>query len=111
MKLPNADQCQIEEDKLRDYLLNPSHPVGRSKAQFFQRLGFRADTWQTLAAALRQHAISGEVISTRATEYGMLYVVGGPLQSAAPGNLEICTVWHLDHGAVAPRLVTAYPEN
>jgi hypothetical protein len=49
-------------------------------------------------------------MSSRPTEFGTLYVVGGPLQSGAPGNREICTVWHLDQGAVAPRLVTAYPK-
>jgi hypothetical protein len=34
MKLPNAERAEAPPEKLRDYLLSPSHPVGRFKARF-----------------------------------------------------------------------------
>jgi hypothetical protein len=109
LKLPNAEQCEVEEGKIKDYLLNTLHPVGRSKAQFFLGMGFRSDAWETLAEALRQHGRSGEVASSRETKFGTLYVVAGSLRSLTGIERDVCTVWHLDRGVVAPRLVTAYP--
>ncbi len=47
----------MDRATLADYLLSPSHPVGRFKARFFNRLGFRADAWEELEHDLReQHA-------------------------------------------------------
>jgi len=40
VKLPNADQAFIDPAKLRDYLLSPTHPVGRFKAPFFAAMGY-----------------------------------------------------------------------
>ena len=34
--LPNAHLAQLPPEKLRDYLLNPDHPVGRHKARLDQ---------------------------------------------------------------------------
>ena len=36
MILPNIDKAVIEPEKLRDYLLSKSHPIGRFKAEFFR---------------------------------------------------------------------------
>jgi hypothetical protein len=35
MKLPNGDRALIEPEKVRDYLLSTTHPVGRFKAAYF----------------------------------------------------------------------------
>jgi hypothetical protein len=40
MKLPNADKAYVPPNKLLDYLLSLSHPVGGSKARFFRSAGF-----------------------------------------------------------------------
>ena len=58
MKIPNADRAIVEATKLRDYLLSPSHPVGRFKAPFFTALGYSQDQWPRLEADLRaQHLL------------------------------------------------------
>ena len=44
MKLPNGEQAIIDERKVREYLLSPSHPVGRFKLKFFSGIGFGPDT-------------------------------------------------------------------
>lgn len=35
MALPNAELACIEPEKIRDYLLSPTHPIGRFKAMVF----------------------------------------------------------------------------
>jgi hypothetical protein len=48
MRLPNADEAVIPVEELRDYLLSPTHPIGRFKATFFAGLGYTADDWAIL---------------------------------------------------------------
>lgn len=40
MLLPNREKAYVPERKLTSYLLSLTHPVGKSKAQFFYRHGF-----------------------------------------------------------------------
>ncbi len=47
MRMPGAERAVIDSAKIRDYLLSPSHPVGRFKAVFFASLGYTA--WIVLA--------------------------------------------------------------
>lgn len=49
MPIPNFEQAVVEEQKLRDYLLNTEHPDGGSKARWLRSLGYAPDNWQTLA--------------------------------------------------------------
>lgn len=52
MKLPNSDKAIIPKDKLTDYLLSETHPVGSSKAKFFRGLGFNEANANVLAKLL-----------------------------------------------------------
>jgi hypothetical protein len=47
-RLPNAARAIVEQHRLRQYLLNPAHPVGGSKAAFFIAHGFTADVLPVL---------------------------------------------------------------
>ena len=47
MKLPKADRAFVEREKVVEYLLNPAHRYGSSKARFFGGFGFRAEQWET----------------------------------------------------------------
>ena len=38
--LPNASQAVVDADKVCDYLLSPSHPIGRFKVVVFRALGY-----------------------------------------------------------------------
>lgn len=48
MQLPNSESAIVPEEKLRDYLLSPTHPIGRYKASFFHDLGYEQVNWQEL---------------------------------------------------------------
>ena len=79
MKLPNLAGAIVPQVKLTDYLLCPAHPYGRHKAAFFNRLGFTAESWQTVASALLRHASDYEVATIEHTPFGTRYTIEGEL--------------------------------
>ncbi len=109
MKLPNANFVIVDPTKVKDYLLNAGHRHGRSKARFFGRFGFTVTNWEKLAMALREHAQQYEVIEVVETEFGSRYEVEGELRTPDGRAPRVRSVWQLDPGMVAPRLITAYP--
>lgn len=109
MKLPNPDNLVVEREKIVDYLLNPAHRYGASKARFFMEFGFRVGERERLAEALREHGRTNKVVRISETGFGPRYVVEGVLNTPGGRRPRVRTVWQLDKGAVAPRLVSAYP--
>jgi len=109
MKLPNAERALVERDKITEYLLNPAHRYGASKARFFGAFGFRVEQWEILAQALREHGQNHDVTKVRETGFGPRYEVEGALPAPDGRRPRVCTVWQLDRTAIAPRLITAYP--
>jgi hypothetical protein len=108
-KLPNPDKLVVEREKIVDYFLNPAHRYGASKARFFADFGFRLEEWERLAEALREHGRTHDVARTRETGFGPRYALEGELNTPSGRRPRVCTVWQLDEGAVAPRLISAYP--
>jgi hypothetical protein len=109
VKLPNAELAIVDPEKVTDYLLNSTHRFGASKARFFMAFGFELSEWERLAEALREHAREHEVARTRETPFGPRYEVDGPLPVPDGRSPFVRTVWQMDHGEIAPRLITAYP--
>jgi hypothetical protein len=109
MKLPNCEAAVVEEQKIVVYLLNPSHPEGASKAKFFSTLGFRIDQWQDLADALCQIPQESPVVKMVETPHGQKYIVDGILETPSGASPAVRTVWIVDSGSQAPRLVTGFP--
>lgn len=109
MQIPNADVAKVAHAKVVDYLLNPQHPEGASKAAFFTSLGFEAQGWETLANALRYIAQVNDVVSHFETIHGTKYIIEGELRGPRGDRAFVRTVWIVDEGETTPRLVTAYP--
>jgi hypothetical protein len=109
MKLPNAEQVVVEREKIIGYLLNAAHRYGTSKARFFGEFGFHPTNWQALAQALREHGQRYEVTKVRETLFGPRYEVEGILRTPDGRTPRVRTVWQLDWGVLAPRLITAHP--
>ncbi len=109
MKLPNVELAVVPAEKIVGYLLNPLHPDGAGKAKWFGSLGFSADRWQILAAAIRQVAMDHSVANNVESPHGMKYIVDGPIESPSGKPAIVRTVWIVDLGEQVPRLVTAYP--
>lgn len=109
MKLPDCENAIVDEAKVKEYLLNLKHPYGVSKARFFSEFGFCMERWEQLADALREHGSRHEVTTACETGFGPRYSVEGKLISPDGRNPSIRSVWQMDKGAIAPRLITAYP--
>ena len=52
---------------------------------------------------------NSDVVQTRETGFGPRYMVEGELNTPAGRRPRVRSVWQFDHGAIAPRLITAYP--
>lgn len=109
MKLPNAKDALISRNKLTNYLLSETHPVGSSKAKFFRELGFNDNNLDMLIKSLMQIARSNEIKESRELLYGINYVIDGILDSPSGKSTKITTVWFIKRRGGNPRFVTAYP--
>ena len=109
MMLRNPHLVLVEREKITEYLLNTEHRYGASKARFFAEFGFEIQGWETLAEALLEHGRGHEVSNTRQTHWGPRYEIDGDLNTPDGRRPRIRTVWQLDAGEIAPRLITAYP--
>ncbi len=99
----------VDREKIVDYLLNPAHRYGASKARFFARFGFKPEQWELLAEALRAHGRAHEVAQRTETGYGPRFVVEGALDTPSGRRPKVRSVWQQDEGTIAPRLISAYP--
>lgn len=108
MKLPDAHAAIVSREKVADYLLNAAHPDNGGKAEFFGRHGFRRDEWEALADALKHLAVNGDVIFTGESLHGRKFVVVGSLPSPGGKSPLVQSIWIVDKGLAAARLVTAY---
>ncbi len=110
MSLPNAALAIVSHDKVIDYLLNEAHPDNGGKARFFESLGFSKQDPDRLVVALKNVAEQGTVVKHDRSVHGDKYLVDGHLMAHVEKSLwPVRTVWIIDHGGNAPRLVTAYP--
>ena len=107
--VPGCTQAIVEPTKVAAYLLSGTHPVGRAKARFFKRFGFRADAPDELMRALLAHVGAHAVAHTESFTYGIKYRVDGPLDSPDGRNPRVSTVWIVRRGETTPRFVTAFP--
>jgi hypothetical protein len=108
-KLPDAERAYVALEKVENYLLSTSHPVGSGKAAFFRSFGFDAGTPEVFRDALIAHANSHEAAKVSATVHGTKYEVSGALATPSGNMPNVKTVW-IVVGTAAPRLVTALPE-
>lgn len=99
----------VTEAKVLEYLLNPEHPFGKSKAAYFTRFGFSLDGYVVLLEALLAHPDSNPVIAVQENDFGTKSVVQCTVRTPDGRDPCIVSVWFLDRGSKIQRLVTAYP--
>lgn len=108
MPISNATEATVAPEKVRDYLLNPEHPDGGSKAAWFQSLGYARDRWQELASDLLALGATCEQFATVHTPFGVKYVVKGQIGRGPHRSASVLAVWIVEVDR-PPRLVSAYP--
>jgi hypothetical protein len=107
--LPNFEKAIIEPDKLYNYVLSSSHPVGRFKAAFFRSCGYSSDNWRDFESSLRSIISYYDAVEAGESRYGKKYVVEGKLSNSSGDIVNIISVWVILNGDDIPRFITAYP--
>jgi hypothetical protein len=107
--LPNAEHAIIDGNKLQDYLLSVSHPIGRFKARFFAGLGFSTERWETLDQALRTQHLNQDADPGVPDDFGQPFTIRAILQGPTGRSAMVISVWFIRTGESEPRFVTAYP--
>ena len=108
MKLPFRERAYVGPEKVADYLLSQTHPVGGWKAKVFCAAGFDETNVSELQDALLSIARSDDVTSAQQTAHGTKYVVEGEIATPSGRPLSVRTVWIVESDSETPRLVTAY---
>ncbi|WP_243286539.1 RHS repeat-associated core domain-containing protein [Geothrix terrae] len=99
---------QSVSDKLSRYLLNPDHPVGGSKAEWFkQALGFTKDNMADLAKQIKFDPSTAT--QTGVTEFGTKFNQTISITGANGKTIDMTFAWIKNKDGVV-RLVTAIPE-
>jgi hypothetical protein len=109
MKLPEGGRAYVPTEKITDYLLSTTHPVGCAKAVFFRGLGYNESNIELLEKELLTIARNDEVTEIEKKPYGVKYVLEGSLKSPLNIITKIRTVWIVEINRPQPRFVTAYP--
>lgn len=105
----SAATAIIPEEKLRDYVLSPSHPDGRAKAEYLGRIGYIRAQWQQLEEDLRTQILVLEANPGRVTPWGRKYEILGPLTGPNGETAWVRTIWMIRHGESVARLITLIP--
>lgn len=92
MLLPHGDDVRIAPEKLVRCLLRIEHSHGRSKANFFRRVGYGEEDTTALDQALRVIAATGELVQSGPTQFGMKHVVDGSTISPSEREIRLRTV-------------------
>jgi hypothetical protein len=108
MPFPDAEHAIVTEEKVRDYHLNPNHPVGGPKATWFASLGYTTDNWQELVSDLLRLARTVDEFVAKPSPFGVKYETSGVIGRPGHRPAGVLTVWIVEENA-APRLITAFP--
>lgn len=105
----NDVEFDIPIEKLTDYLLNPDHPDGGPKAEFFKStLGIEKSDHKFLADQITRGAKSAKLYRVGVTQYGFTHGALMVITGRNDREVVIETGWIII-GENAARLVTAYP--
>ena len=109
MYLPNREKANVSREKVINYLLSFSHPIGKHKAVFFTNVGFEITKPDILIEVLEELVKETTVTKTVRTSFGTKYILDGHIQAPNKRRYLLRTVWIIENKAEVAYLVTAYP--
>ena len=104
------EKTNIDPRKLRDYLLNPAHPEGATKAQYLSEMGYNQENYHILEVDLRNQHLTCDVQPGKVSIYGIKYEIVAPLVGPNGKKRVIRSVWMIRKGDSFARLITLIPE-
>jgi filamentous hemagglutinin len=115
--MPFSERASIPEGKLRDYVLNPEHPKGWSKAKFFEeQLGIRREDWEYLHDEILGQLPERRVSTIAAknwreaerNHFGIEFGIEVGIHGLNGQRRKVFTGW-LVVGSLSPAFTTAFP--
>ena len=108
MRLPNSHNAVVEIEKLRDYSLNPNHPVGKHKARVFRSaLGITTEDAEWLRERALEAVIIGDAQGPSPSVFGDKYVIDSVLELGGLSAI-VRFSWIIEFGTDVPRLTSCY---
>lgn len=110
MQLPDApEEIEVQAKKLTNYLLDPEHKDGGSKAKFFeQQLAITRKDWTYLQGQLVDGLSNVTYEDVRLDDHGIRFTAYLPVTGRNGATATIETGWIVRHGERAS-FVTAFP--
>ena len=93
MPIPHADSAYVPLNKLTQYLLDPQHPVGGSKADWFRGLGYDSADPTVLERDLLTLARSSGDFYEKTSPFGTKYVVSGTITALNGDQVRVTSIW------------------
>lgn len=106
MKLQNSQSAEVNLQKLLDYLLSDSHPIGKSKAKYLRSFGFSNANVELLKQGLITIAQTEDVKEVISSTHGVKYVIDGSLQTPVKVFIKLRTIWIIEKGEEVARFIT-----
>ncbi len=110
MKVPNYHNALIPTDKIEGYILSKTHPIGKTKALFFEQVGYTISNRdffiEDIYSILKENYVARKI----ETEYGIKYIVKGNVGERFGKPVAVTTIWLIEEGSSIPRFITAYPD-
>jgi len=98
----------IDIRKLRDYSLNPHHPVGKHKARVFSsQLGIGRDDAQLLKEKIIENMKDVEIEWAHEDKFGKRFSADLTMNMKNRSAL-VRTIWIIKSGSEVPELVSCY---
>jgi hypothetical protein len=108
VRLPNSHNAVVEILKLRNYTLNPNHPVGKHKARVFNAaLGISQKDASWLRERALEVALGDDVKEGAASVFGVKYVINSRLKYGGMSAM-VTFCWIIEMGTDFPRLTSCY---
>ena len=79
MKVLNCQNAHIPVEKIEEYLLSKTHTIGKTKALFFNRVGYTLQNKNLLINDIHTIVKENSVASKIETEFGTKYLVKGSI--------------------------------
>jgi hypothetical protein len=109
MKVPNAEQAQVDMRKLVDYALNSEHPEGSDKALVFaSALGITTNHAELLRDALLKAIQAEDAIIGEKNEFGQRYRIDFEMTGPNGKTATVRSGWIVRFDEDFPRLATVY---
>ena len=108
-KLPNANKVTIDQNKVKNYALDPNHPVGRNKAKVFDSvLGYNQSNADQLIKQLQAKLPSSVAVFGVKDQFGQRITVDVSITGPNGNTAIVRTGWILEPGSEIPRMTTIY---